>query len=66
MEMTSRQKDKHGLQRYGIEGGDMESLQDQRLAGSASKNEVTGIIPSWWGAIYLAATMMVKHGLVHI
>ena len=43
MEMTSRQKDKRGLQRYGIDGGDMECLQDQRIAGSASKNEVTGI-----------------------
>ena len=36
MEMTSRQKDKKGLCRYGINGDDMEVLREEKVAGKPS------------------------------
>ena len=38
MEMTSRQKDKAGLQRYGLYGDDVEALKE---AGMINKNSPT-------------------------
>lgn len=44
MEMTSRQKDKAGLLRYGLHGDDVEVLKDAGVISSNSKIHGTGTL----------------------
>lgn len=44
MEMTSRQKDKVGLQRYGLHGDDVEVLQEAKIINSNSPIKGEGVL----------------------
>lgn len=44
MEMTSRQKDKAGLQRYGLFGDDIEALKDAREINRNSPTTGPGVL----------------------